>query len=127
MPFVHIDIHKGYEKDFVFQIKETVMDCVQQSLQLPEDDRKVLIMEHEKDHFTMNEPYEIFIEIKMFSGRTYETKKKMYELIVNELYRKTGISRDSVLIVANEQPKENWAGRGGVPASEMVLGFKVEI
>jgi len=32
-----------------------------------------------------------------------------------------------VFIVLNEQPRENWGIRGGIPASEIGLGFKVDI
>ena len=127
MPFVQINIQKGYDKKTVLQIKETVMDSVQEALQVPSDDRNVLITEHDRDLFTMKPPYEVFIEIKLFAGRTYETKKKMYASIVKSLHEKSGIPVENVLIMLNEQPGENWAGRGGIPVSELDLGFKVEI
>ena len=127
MPFVQIDIQKGYDKKTVVKIKETIMDSVQETLQIPHDDRNVLITEHDRDFFTMKPPYEVFIEIKMLAGRTYETKKQMYALIVKTLHEKFGIAVENVLIMLNEQPGENLAGRGGIPVSELNLGFKVEI
>jgi signal peptidase I len=31
------------------------------------------------------------------------------------------------IIFINEQPLENWCGRGGTPADEMELGFEVKV
>jgi phenylpyruvate tautomerase PptA (4-oxalocrotonate tautomerase family) len=38
-----------------------------------------------------------------------------------------GIAPDDIFIVLNEVALENWGIRGGVPASEVELGFKVNI
>jgi hypothetical protein len=32
-----------------------------------------------------------------------------------------------VLVVLHEPPRENWAVSGGIPASEVDLGFEVDI
>ncbi len=38
-----------------------------------------------------------------------------------------GIAPDDVFILLNEVALENWGIRGGVPASEADLGFKVNV
>lgn len=38
-----------------------------------------------------------------------------------------GIEPPDILIVLHEIPLGNWGVRGGVPASEVNLGFKVEV
>ncbi len=38
-----------------------------------------------------------------------------------------GIKGDDIMIVLHEAPLENWGIRGGRPASEVDLGFKIEI
>jgi 4-oxalocrotonate tautomerase family enzyme len=75
----------------------------------------------------MKRPYAILIEITLFSGRTAETKKNLFRSIVDSLHSKLAIDKDAVFIVLNEQPRENWGIRGGIPASEIGLGFKVDI
>jgi hypothetical protein len=40
---------------------------------------------------------------------------------------KLGIPADHVKILLRESPAENWGIRGGMPASEVELGFKVDV
>jgi len=77
--------------------------------------------------FQLKPPYTMLIEISMFSGRTIATKKKLFQHIVNNLELSGLIEKEKVLITINEQPMENWGVRGGIPANEIDLGFKVEI
>jgi 4-oxalocrotonate tautomerase family enzyme len=127
MPLIKIDIEKGQNKDFLISLMQLTMDCAQEILKLPSDDRNIRLMEYDKGLFFMKPPYRLIIEISMFSGRTIDTKRKLYQLIVNTLNDKLGIDKNEVFILINEQPKENWGVRGGIPASEIDLGFKVEI
>jgi 4-oxalocrotonate tautomerase family enzyme len=103
---------------------ETVLDSVQ-ALQLPPDDRNVRVVEYDPELFTMKSPYRLLIEISMFSGRTRETKKLLYRNIVENLFEKLNINKDTVFIVINEQPLGNWGIKGGIPADEVNLGFTV--
>ncbi len=127
MPLVKVEIEKGHNRDFLISLIESTMDCVQKILKLPSDDRNIRLTEYDKGLFLMKPPYRLIIEISMFSGRTLDTKRELYLLIVNTLQNKLGIDKSEVFIFINEQPKDNWGIRGGTPASEIDLGFKVEI
>lgn len=127
MPTVKIELVTGRDKETLLKIRDLVMDSVVESLQLPSDDRNIRVIEYSPDLFQMKPPYEILIEISMFAGRTKNTKKKVYQTIVNKLELNGLIDKEKVLITLNEQPLENWGGRGGIPADEMNLGFKVKI
>ena len=127
MPLIKVEIAKGNNKEFLISLIDLIMNCVQEALKLLPDDRNIRLAEFEKGLFQMKQPYRLIIEISMFSGRSAETKKKMYQLIVSTLSDKLEIKKEEVFILVNEQPKENWGIRGGIPASEIDLGFKVEI
>ena len=127
MPLVKIEIEKGRDKTFLISLIETTMNCVQEVLRLLPDDRNIRLTEYEPGLFYMKLPYSIIIEISMFSGRTIDTKKKMYQLIVSKLSERLNIQKDEIFILLYEQPKENWGVRGGIAASDIDLGFKVEI
>lgn len=43
------------------------------------------------------------------------------------LGRDPGIEGNDIMIVLHEVPLENWGIRGGKPASEVDLGFKVDV
>ena len=66
------------------------------------------------------------IEISMFIGRSLQAKKELYRGIVSNLGN-LGVLASDVFIVLHEIPLENWGIRGGIPASEVDLGFKVGV
>ena len=127
MPVVKIELLKGRERSTLLLIRDEVMNAVVHSLQLPDNDRNVRILEYEPDYFIMKSPYEMLIEITMFKGRTKETKKRLYQTIVENLAQNGLIDKSKVFIILNEQPLENWGVRCGVPADEITLDFKVNI
>jgi phenylpyruvate tautomerase PptA (4-oxalocrotonate tautomerase family) len=126
MPTVKIELLKGRDSQILFKLRDLVMDSVVESLKLNSDDRNIRIIEYQPDLFQMRPPYEVLIEISMFLGRTKETKKKLYQTIVNKLELNGLIDKSKIFITLNEQPLENWGVRG-IPADELDLGFDVNI
>ncbi|NJK87888.1 MAG: tautomerase family protein [Bacteroidales bacterium] len=127
MPAIKIELLKGKEKSVLHTLMDAVMDAVVESLKLPADDRNIRLLEYEPGYFSLKPPYQLIIEISMFSGRTPETKKKLFQNIVEKIYSKNLFEKQEVFIILNEQPMENWGVRGGIPASEIDLRFKVNI
>lgn len=66
------------------------------------------------------------VTIDCFVGRSVETKRAFYQAIVQNLGR-CGIPADHLKVLLREAPRENWAIRGGLPASEVELEYDVEI
>ena len=66
-------------------------------------------------------------ELTVFKGRSFEAKKLLYSKIVNNLNNNPGINGNDILIIVNEPPMENWGVRGGIPANEVDLGFKINV
>jgi phenylpyruvate tautomerase PptA (4-oxalocrotonate tautomerase family) len=127
MPTVKIELIEGRNRQTMLYLRDTVMDCVVEILKLPSGDRNIRLTEYKPDFFQMKPPYEILIEISMFAGRTKETKKKLFQTIVERLEVNCSIEKEKILILLNEQPLENWGVRGGISADEMDLGSKVNI
>lgn len=127
MPTVKIELLNGKDRQTLIRIRDQVMDSVIDTLQLPPDDRNVRLIEYQPELFQMKPPYEILIEISLFTGRTKETKRKLFQTIVDRLESNLLIEKNKVFIVLNEQPAANWGVRGGIPADELDLGFKVNI
>jgi len=127
MPLVKIEIAQGRELTELLRLKELVMSTVVDVLQLPTDDRNIRISEYRPEFFSMKAPYEILVEIILFSGRTIEIKKRLYQQLAENLENHGICPKENVFIVLNEQPMENWGVRGGKIASELKLNFKVDI
>jgi 4-oxalocrotonate tautomerase family enzyme len=127
MPIVKIDLKKGKTIEFHKIFMDLVHASMVEVLQLPTDDRNIRISEFDPAYIQSKPPYEYFIEIIMFAGRTKETKSKLFRSIVSKLKEALKIAPTHVFIVINEQPKENWGIRGGVSAADIKFDFNVNI
>jgi phenylpyruvate tautomerase PptA (4-oxalocrotonate tautomerase family) len=78
MPVTEINIAKGNDKRFLRQLIDCVHSVLVQIIEIPQNDKNIRLKEFEPDFFDTKEPYKIFIEITLFSGRTIETKKELY-------------------------------------------------
>lgn len=88
------------------------------------------LYELEKENFeiapTKTEQFTL-IEITAFKGRSLEAKKRLYAAIVDNLEKEPGIKGTDITIVIHEPPLDNWGIWGGKPASEVNLGFKIDV
>ncbi|MGB8399266.1 tautomerase family protein [Bradyrhizobium sp.] len=112
---------------------KTIIDAVQsalrEALKIPEADRTLRLIEHPVSHFAVppgrGEKYTL-IEVTMFSGRSMDAKRRPYQTIVRNLAT-LGVPPFDIKITLIETPPENWGLRGGMPASEIDLGFKIDV
>ncbi len=129
MPLAKIEVRKSWPQEQVQAIIEAIYLAQREALQVPAHDRQIRYIEHRPEHFHVppgkTENYTL-VEIALFAGRSIETKRSLYQAIVKNLGA-LGIAPDDVFIVLNEVALENWGIRGGVPASEVKLGFKVDV
>jgi phenylpyruvate tautomerase PptA (4-oxalocrotonate tautomerase family) len=129
MPLARIEVRKHWPAETVQAIMAAVYRAQREGLKVPESDRQIRYVEHAPEHFHVppgrGENYTV-VEIKIFAGRSLEAKRALYRAVVRNL-GEIGIAPEDVLIVLDEIPRENWGLRGGVPASEIDLGFKVEV
>lgn len=129
MPLAKIEVRKSWPTEQVQAIIEAIYLAQLVALKLPAHDRQIRYIEHRPEYFHVppgkTENYTL-VEITLFAGRTIEAKRELYQAIVRNLGA-LGIAPDDVFIVLNEVALENWGIRGGIPAAEVDLGFKVDI
>lgn len=130
MPMVKIEMRQGKTAEY----KKTVLDGIHQALvdsfKIPDYDRNQKIYELAPQNMEIpsNKTADyIVVEITAFQGRSMDAKRNLYKNIVAELSARAGIKGDDVAIILHEVPLENWGVRGGKPASEVDIGFKVNI
>ncbi|HRU39993.1 MAG TPA: tautomerase family protein [Candidatus Goldiibacteriota bacterium] len=127
MPLIKIHTQKGKAK----QVRQAIMDGVHKALvsafKIPVTDRTILLTEYPKEHFSgRNENFTI-VEITAFAGRSKDAKRQLYKEIVDNISVTTKLKKEDVFIIVNDISKENWGIRGGQMASEVDIGFKVDI
>ena len=130
MPLVKIEMMKGRNPRQKKLILDGIHQALVDSIKIPVKDRKQRIYELEPEDFEVGsykkENY-LLIEITMFKGRSLEAKKLLYKKIVSNLTNALGIEGNEILIVLYEPPLENWGIRGGQLASDVNLGYKIDI
>jgi hypothetical protein len=111
------------------EILEAVQKALLSSLKIPEHDRDIVLDVHEAASRivpTGRSDRSIRVEIMLFSGRSLGAKKALYKALVANLSG-LGVPANEIKTILIEVPAENWGLSGGFPASEIDLGFKVDV
>src|ERR1700704_841367 len=123
MPNTLIATRAGWITDPAAVI-EAVQSALREALKIPEGDRTLRLIEHPASHFAVppgrGERFTL-VEVTMFSGRSMGAKRALYQAIVRNL------AALDIKITLIETPADNWGLRGGMAASEIDLGFKIDV
>lgn len=111
------------------EILEAVQAALVEGLKIPEGDRDVVLDIHDEQHRiirpTRSDRF-TRIEVTLFAGRSLDAKRRLYAALVRNLGA-LGVPEKEVKTVLIEVPPENWGLQGGVPASELDLGFEIRV
>ena len=130
MPFVKISLRTGKSPTYKRALLDGVHAALVDAFKIPDADRHQQVYELDEESFEIpsgKSSQFVLVEIIAFPGRSLEAKRKLYAAIVRNFSNSPGIAGDDVMIILHEPPKENWGIRGGRPASEVELGFKVDV
>lgn len=130
MPLVTISIRKGKDSHYKKALLDAVHEALVLSLKVPQDDRFQRLLEFDPEHFECPSRYTgdiVAVEVKLFEGRSLDAKRTFYKTLVDTLHQRLGLARTDVFIVVQDIPLDNWGIRGGIPASEADLGFKIDV
>lgn len=111
------------------EVIESVQSALLAALRIPDYDRDIVLDIYDagarivptgrSDHY-------VRVEVALFSGRSIEAKRLLYKTIIANLTA-LSVPTTEIKIILFEVPAENWGLRGGHPASEIDLGFKVDV
>lgn len=127
MPLAKIEVRKSRSAAEIAALIEAVYQAQREALKVPEGDRQIRYIEYKPEHFAVppgkTENYTL-VEITLFPGRSLDAKRILYRSIVRR-FGELGIVPTDIFIVLNEPPLDNWGIQGGLPASEVDIGFKL--
>ncbi len=128
MPIARIEVRRSRSAEEVEAFIEAVYQAQREALKVPEVDRQIRYAEHRPEHFAIpaekSDNY-TYVEINIFPGRSLDAKRKLYASIVRR-FAALGVAAEDILIVLHEPPLDNW-GLRGKPASEVDLGFSLDV
>ncbi len=126
MPNATIEVRRRYTPKEEAGIIDAVHAAMVEGLKIPEADKTLRLVVHEPHRFPDESEWYTLVDVDLFAGRSLGAKKALYRAIVRNL-EPFGIPGEQVKILLRESPPENWGIRGGVPASEVELGFEVNV
>lgn len=128
MASAKIEVRKSRSASEIADLIDAVYQAVREALKVPDNDNHIRYIEHKPEHFAVppgNSENRTFVEITLFPGRSLNAKRKLYQSIVRR-FGELGIVPSDIFIVLNEPSLDNWGIRG-MPASEIDLGFKLDV
>ncbi len=129
MPTAAIEVRRPYSRAEEAALIEAVQTALIEALKVPSWTTMIRLFVHEPHRFIVppdkSDRYTL-VTIDCFTGRSVQTKRALYDAIVQNLSH-CAIPADHVKILLREAPRENWAIRGGTPASDVTLEYDVDI
>jgi phenylpyruvate tautomerase PptA (4-oxalocrotonate tautomerase family) len=129
MPTAAIETSRRYTQDEESALIACVQDALVTALRVPPSTTLIRLVIHEAHRFARppdkSDCYTL-VSIDCFIGRSMKTKQALYAALVENLGR-CGVPADHIKILLREAPRENWAIRGGQPASSVALDYDVDI
>ncbi len=127
MPLVHVHLLAGRPAAAKKKILDGIHAALVEAFRIPDRDRNQILHEHAAESFEAHRgPESVFVEMSVFPGRTVDAKRRLYAAIVEKLGG-AGVPRDKVLVVLHEPPLENWGIREGKAATDVNIGFKLDV
>jgi phenylpyruvate tautomerase PptA (4-oxalocrotonate tautomerase family) len=129
MPLVRLEVRQGRSATQKQALMDAAHAALVEALGIPDHDRMQRIVEHAREDFELppgSSDDFILVEVTMFPGRSRQAKRHLYQALVRN-FGELGVAPTDVFVVLHEPPTENWGIRGGQMASEVDLGFEVQV
>ena len=122
MPLVRVDLRRGKSAAHKKAIADGIYRALRETFTVPEEDRFIVITEHDDDGFIYSDNYLdiarsadlVFIQITVTNSRGVDQKKALFARIVAVLAENPGLRREDVFINLLEMLKENWSFGNGI-------------
>lgn len=129
MPNATIEIRRQSHREVEAGIIDAVHAAMIKGLKIPEWDKTIRLVVHEPHRFPAppgRDARYALVDIDLIAGRSLDATMALYRAIVKNL-EPFGIPGNHIKVLLRESPAENWGARGGVPASEVELGYQVSV
>jgi 4-oxalocrotonate tautomerase len=122
MPLVRIDLRRGKPPAYRKAICDGIYRAMREAFNVPEDDRFLIVNEHDADNFVYAHSYLgishtddlVIIQITANDTRTVEQKQAFFAKTAALLAESPGLRKEDVFINLVECKKENWSFGNGI-------------
>jgi len=121
MPLTRISLQQGKSAPYRRAILDGVYAAMRETFEVPEDDRFMLVSEHDESGFVYGRSYLgiersddlVIIQLTVSNTRSVAQKKALFARIVDKLAENPGVRPQDVFINLVEVAKENWSFGNG--------------
>lgn len=121
MPLTRVALKRGKPAAYRKAILDGIYAAMRETFDVPEEDRFMLVTEHDDDGFLYSGRYLgiersddlVIIQLTVSNTRSIEQKKALYKRIVERLAASPGLRPEDVFINLVEVAKENWSFGNG--------------
>ena len=122
MPLVRIALRRGKSPAYLAALRNGIYRAMREAFDVPENDRFILISQHEADEFDYDAGYLgiardddlVIVQIACNNTRTTEKKQAFYKRMAEVLAESPGLRPENLFINLLETAKENWSFGNGV-------------
>lgn len=122
MPLVRVSLRKGKPAAHRKAILDGIYDAMRSTFDVPEEDRFMVISEHDETDFSYSKNYLgiarsddlVLIQLTVSNTRPLTKKKALYRAIVENLSKNPGVRPEDVFINLVEVLPENWSFGHGI-------------
>ena len=117
MPLTRISLRQGKPETYKRAVMDQLYEAMRESFDVPEDDRFMIVTEHDAASFTFGRHYLdiarsddlVVIQLTVSDTRTTDQKKALFGRIVERLQASPGVRPEDVFINLVEVARENWS------------------
>jgi 4-oxalocrotonate tautomerase len=122
MPLTRVSLRQGKSAAYRTAILDGVYRGMRETFEVPEEDRFMVISEHEEDNFSYSATYLgikrsddlVVIQLTVSNTRTVEKKQALFRKIVENLAADPGLRPEDIFINLVEVLPENWSFGNGI-------------
>jgi 4-oxalocrotonate tautomerase len=117
MPLTRVDMKRGKPAAYRKAILDGIYAAMRETFEVPEDDRFMLVTEHDDDGFLYGAHYLgiarsddlVIIQLTVSNTRTVEQKQALFKRLVERLAADPGVRPEDVFVNLVEVAKQNWS------------------
>jgi 4-oxalocrotonate tautomerase len=122
MPLARIDLRRGKPPAYRKAICDGIYRALRETFNVPENDRFLVVSEHDTDNFVHAESYLgiaysndlVIIQITVSDTRATKTKQAFFARVTDLLAENPGLRKEDVFINLVECKTENWSFGNGI-------------
>ncbi|MGU3438250.1 tautomerase family protein [Actinomycetes bacterium M1A6_2h] len=131
MPLSQIEVRRTYSDEEATSFIDALHAALRVAFKIPDRDKHICFVEHRAARFavpdTLGDPDRYtLVSIDAFAGRSLDAKRDLYREIATR-FAVLGVPKDHITVIVRDIPTDSWGIAGGHAATDLDLGFDINV